>query len=106
MTLINASTLPGRRLEGVGHGATVSLILNQSEPGDGPRLHRHPYDETWVVVGGQLSFHAGEEQIAAGPGDIVVVPAQMPHRFTNLGSGPCELVCIHASPTFVTEWLD
>ena len=26
-------------------------------------------------------------------------------QFTNNGPGPANLVCIHASPTFVTEWL-
>ena len=106
MSVINAHTLPTGNLKGAEHGATISVILDDSEPGHGPRLHKHPYDETWVVIDGHLTFQAGEDQLAAGPGDIVIVPPEMPHKFTNNGPARCQLVCIHASPAFVTEWLE
>jgi quercetin dioxygenase-like cupin family protein len=106
MALIRAGTLPSGNLEGEEHGATVSVILDEGGPGHGPRLHRHPYDETWVVVEGSLTFQAGDEVVTAETGDIVVVPPGMPHKFTNNGPGRSRLVCIHANPTFVTEWLE
>lgn len=106
MPVIKASSLPAGNLKGIDHGATISLILDHSEPGQGPRLHKHPYDETWVVIEGHLIFRAGEEELEAGPGDIIIVPPDVPHKFINRGSGPANLVCIHASPTFVTEWLE
>jgi quercetin dioxygenase-like cupin family protein len=106
MPVINAETLPTGNLRGADHGATVSVILDHSEPGQGPRLHKHPYDETWVVNDGNLTFQAGDERLNAGPGDIVIVPPDTPHKFTNNGPGDASLVCIHASPTFVTEWLE
>ena len=106
MPIINASSLATGNLEGAEHGATVSLILDHSEPGHGPRLHRHPYDETWVVIHGELTFQAGDQQLEAGPGDIVIVPPETPHKFTNNGPGRSHLVCIHANPIFETEWLE
>ena len=106
MPVIKSNTLADRTLRGADHGATICLILDESEPGRGPRLHRHAYDETWVVIEGNLTFHAGEEQLQAGPGDIVIVPPGEPHKFTNDGPGRSKLVCIHANPTFVTEWLE
>ena len=106
MPVINASALPGGNLEGAAQGATISVILDDSEPGHGPRLHRHPYDETWVVIEGNLTFEAGDQRLEAGRGDIVIVPPETPHKFTNHGPGQANLVCIHASPTFVTEWLE
>jgi mannose-6-phosphate isomerase-like protein (cupin superfamily) len=106
MAVINASRLPSGNLKGADHGATISVILDHSEPGHGPRLHRHPYDETWVVIAGQITFKSGEDQLDAGPGDIVIVPPDVPHKFTNNGPGSSNLVCIHASPEFVTEWLE
>ncbi len=106
MPLIKRDTLPNGNLTGEDHGATISIILDESGPGGGPRLHRHPYDETWVVIEGTLTFQAGDEQLAAGPGDIVIVPPGIPHRFTNDGPGTSRLVCIHAHPTFDTEWLE
>jgi len=106
MPIINASTLGTGNLKGADYGATISLILDHSQPGQGPRLHRHPYDETWVVQEGKLTFQVGEERHQAGPGDIVIAPPGVPHKFTNDGPGPSSLVCIHSSPTMVTEWLE
>jgi mannose-6-phosphate isomerase-like protein (cupin superfamily) len=106
MPVINASALITGNLEGAAHGATISLILDHSEPGQGPRLHRHPYDETWLVLSGHLVFTAGDEQLEAGPDDIVIVPPDTPHKFTNNGPDRARLICIHSNPTFATEWLE
>jgi len=106
MPIINAGDLRGGNLKGADCGATISLILDHSEPGEGPRLHRHPYDETWVVQEGSLTFQLGDERFQVGAGDIVIAPPQVPHKFTNDGPGPSNLVCIHAHPTMVTEWLE
>jgi quercetin dioxygenase-like cupin family protein len=106
MPVIRAGSLPNGHLKGADHGATVSLILDRSEPGHGPRLHRHPYDETWVVEEGNLTFQLGDDRYRAGAGDIVIAPPGVPHKFTSDGPGPCHLVCIHSSPTMITEWLE
>jgi quercetin dioxygenase-like cupin family protein len=106
MPVINAADLPTGNLKGAEHDASISLILDHSEPGDGPRLHKHPYDETWVVIEGNVTFQAGAEELEAGPGDIVIVPPDTPHRFANSGPERAYLVCIHANPTFETEWLE
>ena len=106
MPVIKAHETPTGNVRGVDHGASISLILDRSAPGEGPKLHRHPYDETWVVVAGNLTFQAGEERLDAGPGDIVLVPSGMPHKFVNCGHARANLVCIHANPTFDTEWLE
>ena len=106
MPVINARTLPGGNLKGADHGAAISLIFDNSEPGHGPRLHRHPYDETWIVEEGNLTFELGGERLTVGPGDVVIAPPEAPHKFTNDGPGRSKLICIHASPTMVTEWLE
>ena len=106
MPIINATTLKTGNLKGAAHGATISLILDDSEAGHGPRLHKHPYDEVWVVNDGNLTFQAGDDQFDAGPGDIVIVPPETPHKFTNRGPGRVDMVCIHANATFETEWLE
>ena len=106
MPIIHASALHDTTLRGEEHGATISLILDNSEPGQGPRLHRHPYDETWVVQEGSLTFQLGEERYEVQAGDIVIAPPGVAHKFTNDGPGRSKLVCIHASPTLSTEWLE
>jgi mannose-6-phosphate isomerase-like protein (cupin superfamily) len=104
MPVITTNPIETSQINGADYGATICLILDYSDPGNGPRLHRHPYDETWVVVEGQVAFQAGEEGHQVGPGDVVIVPAGVAHKFTSEGPGPSRLVCIHANPTVIGEW--
>jgi mannose-6-phosphate isomerase-like protein (cupin superfamily) len=94
--------------EGGRHGgASVSIIVIEgSRPGSGPRLHRHPYEEIFVVQEGDVTFTVGEEEIEASGGQVVVVPAGVPHKFVNTGTGPLRQVDIHPAGRFVTEWLE
>lgn len=108
---VNANDLPGndvsRTFEGGKHGpCSVSFFLVHNQPGQGPRLHHHPYDETFLILDGRVRVTVGEENIEGRPGDIVIGPAEAPHGFTNLGPGPATLVCIHAAPVMKTQRLD
>jgi len=106
---VNASSLPGndisRTFEGGKYGpSSVSFFLVHNRPGEGPDLHHHPYDETFVILEGHVLVRVGDEALEGGPGDIVIGPAGMPHGFTNSGPGQARLVCIHAAPEMKTEW--
>jgi mannose-6-phosphate isomerase-like protein (cupin superfamily) len=93
--------------EGHRHGNTgVSFIVVDAPPGGGPKLHKHPYEEIFLVQEGRVTFTAGDEVIEAGGGQVVVVPAGVPHRFVNSGAGRLRQVDIHASERFITEWLE
>jgi mannose-6-phosphate isomerase-like protein (cupin superfamily) len=46
------------------------------------------------------------EDIDAGPGDIVVVGPETPHKFKNAGTERLDIVCIHASPRITQEELE
>jgi mannose-6-phosphate isomerase-like protein (cupin superfamily) len=92
--------------EGELYGSGVSFFLVNNAPGAGPDLHRHPYSETWIVRAGQARITADRVDIEAGPGDIVVVSASTPHKFKNIGAGPLEIICIHAAPQIIQEWLE
>ena len=94
------------KFEGEAHGSGVSLFHVHNDPGEGPDLHRHPYSETWIVRGGNARFTADGEDIEAGPGDILVVGADTPHKFKNMGPGRLELICIHDSPRMIQEELE
>lgn len=94
-------------IEGVALGSDVSLILEyESRSGAGPRLHRHPYSETFVVRRGRAMFTIGEERLEAHGGQVLVVPALTPHKFEVIGPEPFVSTNIHANPTFKTEWLE
>ena len=92
--------------EGEPHGSHVSFFLVNNAPGAGPLLHRHPYPETWIVRSGKASFTAGDAELEAGPGDIVIVGAGTPHKFKNIGTGQLDIICIHPSPRMIQEDLE
>src|SRR6266851_7030285 len=63
---VNADDLPGndvsRTFEGGKHGpSSVSFFLVHNRPGDGPNLHQHPYDETFVILEGHVVVRVGDE---------------------------------------------
>lgn len=87
-------------------GAAVSLIFESTpHAGEGPRLHLHPYAETFVIRRGGAEFTVGDDRVVATAGSIVVVPANTPHKFVTLAGG-YEAVHIHAASSFATTWLE
>jgi mannose-6-phosphate isomerase-like protein (cupin superfamily) len=92
--------------EGEPFSAGVSFFVGDLEPGKGPRLHRHPYAETCIIRSGQAAMSIDGKEVVAGPGDIVVIGPQTPHRFTAIGNERLVSICIHASERFVIEWLE
>ena len=108
--VIETGRLPGgenaARFDGHEHGANLSFFLPRNRPATGPGLHRHPYEETFIVQKGEARFTIGDETIEAGPGRIVVAPAGTPHRFVNTGRGPLRQINIHPVPRMETEWLE
>jgi quercetin dioxygenase-like cupin family protein len=94
----NYEELPG--------SANISIILESTtKAGAGPRLHRHPYAETFIIRHGSATFTIGSDQRVGHAGQILVVPANTPHKFST-GPDGYEGVHIHANPRFVTEWLE
>jgi mannose-6-phosphate isomerase-like protein (cupin superfamily) len=84
----------------------ASLIIVDAPPGGGPRLHRHPYAEIFLILEGTATFTAGADVLDAAGGQMVVVPAGMPHKFVNSGTSRLRQIDIHPSNRFVTEWLE
>ena len=87
------------------HSDALSIITTDMAPGRGPELHRHPYEEVFVILEGEATFTLGDAQRVAGPGDFVVAPPGVAHGFKNTGSSQLRSVNIHAAPEFVTERL-
>ena len=93
--------------EGYKFGATsVSLHLTDLQPGEGPLLHRHPYEEVFVIHEGQATYTVGDAQLSATAGQIVLVPAGMLHKFVNSGTGPLRQTSIHPSSYMIEEQLE
>ena len=91
---------------GEDHGdVPFSIILVHSRPGAGPAVHTHPYAEVFVVDEGQATFVLGDEIVVVEGGHVVVGPPNVPHGFTNTGTGELRLTAIHGNARFITRWL-
>ena len=91
---------------GAEHGdVPFCVILVHSKPGVGPKLHRHPYAEVFVVESGQATFRIGDESIVVEGGNVVVSPPGEAHGFVNTGTGELRLTAIHGAGRFDTDWL-
>ena len=75
-----------------------TLIDMHVPPGGGPPLHRHDYEETFVILDGHLDLTFRGTTQAAGAGTTVNVPANAPHQFHNSSDAPARLLCISAPP--------
>jgi len=84
----------------------VSFIIVEAKPGQGPRLHSHPYEEIFIVQEGQATYTVGDDTIEARAGQVLIAPAGVPHKFVNSGTGILRQIDIHASPRFITTWYD
>ena len=98
-------TIAAVEFEGQPYGAGVSFFIGDLEPGNGPRLHKHPYSETCIIRFGRAARTIDGQSVVAGPGDIVVIGPGTPHRFTAIGDERLVAVCIHAADRFVIEWI-
>jgi quercetin dioxygenase-like cupin family protein len=74
--------------EGYLHGDTdVSFILVDMQPGEGVRLHTHPYQEIFILQEGTATYLVGTTTLEARAGQIIIVEAYTPHKFVNSGEG-------------------
>jgi quercetin dioxygenase-like cupin family protein len=56
--------------------------------------HLHPYqEERFQVLRGTVGFRVGGEEIVAGPGQRLTVPAGTAHKFWNAGEDEAHFVC-------------
>jgi quercetin dioxygenase-like cupin family protein len=105
--VIRFADLPAREFHGHEHGEVgISFVLVDAAPGRGPRLHRHPYEEVFIVQEGRATFFLGDAEREVRAGEVAIAPAGEWHGFVNSGEGPLRQVDIHVSPRMITEWKD
>src|SRR5919109_1849481 len=75
----------------------VSFIWVDMPPGGTIRLHKHPYKEIFIVQEGISTFTVGSHTLEAHAGQIIIVPADVPHKFSNLTDQPLKQIDIHVS---------
>jgi mannose-6-phosphate isomerase-like protein (cupin superfamily) len=87
-------------------GPVTVLTYGTETLGEGPRLHVHPYDETFIVTEGRARFFVGDEVVDAVAGEVVIGPKGVPHKFENAGPGRLQTIDIHHSPRWIQTDLE
>lgn len=72
------------------------LIDMHIPPGGGPGPHRHDFEETFVLLEGELEFVFRGNARTARAGETVHIPANAPHVFHNASESPARMLCICA----------
>jgi len=89
-----------RYLEGGQYGLVTSIFESEVVPGSGPLTHSHPYAELFIVHEGTGRFVVDNQAMNVHPGDIVIVPPNAWHAFTNPGPSMLRHTAIHQAPAF------
>ena len=78
-------------------GIDISIFVVRTPPGRAVEMHVHPYSETFVLLAGRGRWTAGEEVRELAADQMIVVPADTPHGFRNVGEEPLLVVSVHES---------
>jgi mannose-6-phosphate isomerase-like protein (cupin superfamily) len=76
-------TAEGKRFKVAFERGTVSVELYAPRGTDPQQPHSR--DELYVVASGRGTFVHGDARVEFGPGDVLFVPAHVPHRFEGFG---------------------
>ena len=92
--------------EGQDQGTQTSILIGIVPPDGAVPLHRHPYEETFIIQEGVARITVGEETIEAGADQIVVIPASAPHKFMSAGPDTLRAISVHPVAKMEMEWLE
>jgi quercetin dioxygenase-like cupin family protein len=74
-----------------GHFCLIDMFV---PVGGGPPPHRHDFEETFVVIEGEIrATFRGKEQIVRA-GETIHIPSNAPHQFQNKSDRPARMLCI------------
>jgi quercetin dioxygenase-like cupin family protein len=89
-----------------GMGVTRRVLISKEEgpnfamrcftiqPGGSMPNHTNRVEHEQFVLGGHAKIGIGDEVFEVRKGDIVYIPAEIPHWYTNIGEDPFEFLCI------------
>ena len=84
----------GEKLTVLASGAQTGgyeIFLQVGPEGSGPPPHRHPWDESFYVIKGEIAFGIDDSDTIGAPGTLVHLPAGTTHWF-RFGKGGGEMI--------------
>lgn len=65
-------------------------------PGGGPGPHRHDFEETFILLDGEIEATFRGRKSTVRVGETINIPANAPHQFHNASPRPARMICICA----------
>ena len=81
-------------LTGTDTAGRFTLIDMHVPPGGGPPPHRHDFEETFILLDGELQATFRGEKRIVRVGETIHIPANAPHQFHNTSLKPVRMLCI------------
>jgi transcriptional regulator with XRE-family HTH domain len=80
----------------------LQILKERYEPGadTGRVLLTHDGEEGGIIVSGRLEVTVDNQRRVLSPGEAYYFSSKKPHRFRNVGDGPCELISACTPPSF------
>jgi quercetin dioxygenase-like cupin family protein len=103
LTLAQPDNLPHIGLVGDTYTITLTgddtagrfcLIDMHIPPGGGPPPHRHDFEETFILLEGEVEATFRGKKSIVRAGDTVNIPANAPHQFLNASTRAVRMLCI------------
>jgi mannose-6-phosphate isomerase-like protein (cupin superfamily) len=95
MYKVNKSAVPQRQRDGLlSHillqqgdvpDTQLSVTWVEVEPGASQKPHKHPPEQSYIIIQGQGEMHVGEENCFVEQGDIIYIPSNLEHFIKNQG---------------------
>ena len=82
---------------------SLEVVAAEFEPGGttGDEAYRHgDSEELFIVVSGTVELQLGEEMVSLGPGDCAHYRSSTPHRVSNPGADPAEVLYVICPPSY------
>ena len=81
-------------LSGADTANRFCLIDMHIPPGGGPPPHRHDFEETFIILEGEIEATFRGAKSVARAGETINIPANAPHQFHNVSEQPVRLLCL------------
>lgn len=117
MKLARADDVPGERVE-AGEGTVKQVLIGPDdapnfalrrftmEPGGGMPRHTNEVEHEQYVLRGSATVTIGDEEVTVEAGDVVYIPAGVPHSYRAEGDEPFQFLCTVPNEPDRIELLD
>ncbi len=105
LSLVQAESSTAQHIGLVGNTYTITVASEDTgdrfcvidmhvPPGGGPGPHRHDFEETFLLLEGEVEMTFRGEKRVVRAGETVNVPSNAPHQFHNASELPVRMICI------------